>query len=123
MFVQLTVVLLVSVYSAAVRLVELPLHGQSLRAPPQDPLEAAAAAQQLSQAAIDMLLSQGLSLQDALAALLLAEGDVEEALMRATMCLELGGTAKMWRDMQPVEVLDVDAANRQQEEVSCHRTG
>jgi hypothetical protein len=61
------------------------------------PLEAAAVQQQLSILDVSTLRSQlQLSLPDALAALLLAEGDLEGAHVQVACCAESGGPAKMW---------------------------
>lgn len=119
---------------SAVRLVHLPLDGNSQLPPPgpTDPLEAAAAATQLSDDDIDILQSQGLARRDALAALLLADGDVDEALVRATTCCDIGGCAKVWRDaneaadrqqQQQVDQSEVQERMRQQHEVSCCNAG
>jgi hypothetical protein len=71
---------------------------------------------------------QGLARADALAALLLAAEDgscVEDALMRAATCMDLGGCAKLWREQHgpPPEVVDLqddaaaeDAARQAQQE-------
>jgi hypothetical protein len=53
----------------------------------------------LDQDDIAELCEQGLCYDDAVAALLLSEGDVEEALVRAATCAELGGAAKTWLEM------------------------
>jgi hypothetical protein len=63
---------------------------------------------------------QGLTRADSLAALLLAaedgcvDGYVEDALMRAATCMDIGGCAKLWREQHapPPEVVDLqdDAA-------------
>eukprot|EP00775_Hariotina_reticulata_P008971 gene8971-9146_t len=52
---------------------------------------------------IGELSNQGLSYEDAAAALLLSEGDVEEALVRAATCTELGGAAKAWQEMRHLD--------------------
>ncbi|WIA19343.1 hypothetical protein OEZ85_003974 [Tetradesmus obliquus] len=126
------------------RLVELPLPGQQQQqqqqqqqpAAPSDPLEAAAAAAQVDEADVQLLMGQGLTRDDAQAALLLAaadstpghssspvEGRLEDALLRAATCMDVGGCAKLWRDQHapPPAVVDLrdeaaDAAQQEQQE-------
>lgn len=81
-------------------------------------------------------LLQGLTRDDAQAALLLAaadstpghssspvEGRLEDALLRAATCMDVGGCAKLWRDQHapPPAVVDLrdeaaDAAQQEQQE-------
>ena len=82
-------------------------------------MEAAAAAAELSDDDIDQLLEQGLSRADALAALLLADGDVDDAIVRATTCLDVGGCAAVWIRMHAPQQArrGTDAQQQQQQEV------
>jgi hypothetical protein len=69
-----------------------PAHSFPLR-----PLEAAAVQQQLKAWDVHLLQSQlSLSLSDALAALLLAFGDLEGAHVQVACCADNGGPAKQW---------------------------
>jgi hypothetical protein len=80
-----------------------------------------------------LLVLQGLARADAQAALLLAaedgnaagDGIVEDALMRAATCMDLGGCAQLWREQHapPPDVVDLqdeaaaeDAAQWEQQE-------
>lgn len=74
---------------------------------PKTPLEQAAADLGIGDHLTAALTQQGLSRADALAALVMQEGDVEEALMAAATYMDMGGAAKVWDDMQPVQVVDL----------------
>ena len=76
---------------------------------PQDPLELAAAAAGVDEGNIALLTQQGLSRADAVAALLLELQDGAsggDPLLRAVTCMDLGGAAKVWADMQPAQDVD-----------------
>lgn len=95
------------------RLIQLPLPstgaaGAPGSALPDDPLELAAAAAGLAPEHVSVLTQQGLSRADALAALLMGDGGVDDALECAFNCQDLGGAANVWTDtrMQPAQVAD-----------------
>lgn len=85
-------------FVAAVRLVPLPLDGRPNPALPRykGPLEQAAAEAQLPDEDVMLLTAQGLSYRDAVAALLLAGGDVDQAVVTAMEMMDSGGCAEVW---------------------------
>jgi hypothetical protein len=81
--------------------------------------------QQLSTRDVSMLRSQlQQSLADALAALLLADGDMEGAHVQVACCAESGGPAKMWEEVFGPWQVSLAAASRvhhEQQFCLCNR--